>query len=346
MTKTAPPRIVGLDYLRVGLALLIFLFHSRIHLLCDYGFLNNFIREGNLAMTGFFMLSGYVLMMNYSKTDLKNGEIILFYKRRVVSIYPLYIVTGTCFVAIMILGGYQSIADNLILLPIEVFGLQSMFQNSLSAYAHNGGTWFISCLLVCYSFFPVIKIVLLNLSRYYKCLTLMLFLGAYIPLVAKCFEVESMYTNPVYRLLEFSIGCTLACISMQGQMRMTGLLRKALVIFSTIAMVLIVSWLHAYDYPNEWVVLFYFVVILYLLGTDEKYYNESKTLFYLSKMSYAFFLAQFFVWNPMKLLLQYFQIPNIGIILTSLLICTIVSIILHETIEVKLGNVFKKALKM
>lgn len=39
-----------------------FLFHSHIHVLkCDYGFMNAFIDMGAIAMTGFFLLSGYVM---------------------------------------------------------------------------------------------------------------------------------------------------------------------------------------------------------------------------------------------------------------------------------------------
>ena len=40
-------RVVWLDYLRVSLAILIFLFHSHIHVLkCDYGIMNGFIDMG------------------------------------------------------------------------------------------------------------------------------------------------------------------------------------------------------------------------------------------------------------------------------------------------------------
>lgn len=50
-------RAIGLDLLRISLAILIFLFHSRIQVLkCDYGFLNSFIDMGAITMTGFFML--------------------------------------------------------------------------------------------------------------------------------------------------------------------------------------------------------------------------------------------------------------------------------------------------
>ena len=57
-------RAIGLDLMRISLALLIFAFHSRIHVLqCNYGLLNGFIDMGAIAMTGFFLLSGYALFL-------------------------------------------------------------------------------------------------------------------------------------------------------------------------------------------------------------------------------------------------------------------------------------------
>ena len=59
--------------MRISLALLIFAFHSRIHVLqCDYGLLNGFIDMGAIAMTGFFLLSGYALHLSYGKKDMSD----------------------------------------------------------------------------------------------------------------------------------------------------------------------------------------------------------------------------------------------------------------------------------
>lgn len=83
-------RVIGLDYLRVSLAILIFLFHSHIHVLhCDYGFLNGFIDMGAIAMTGFFLLFGYTINLTNRKVE-NVGEIKKFYLKRLISILPLY----------------------------------------------------------------------------------------------------------------------------------------------------------------------------------------------------------------------------------------------------------------
>lgn len=58
-------RVIGIDIFRIALALLIFMFHSWMHFGCDYYFLRNFVSVGAIAMTGFFLLSGYALRLIY-----------------------------------------------------------------------------------------------------------------------------------------------------------------------------------------------------------------------------------------------------------------------------------------
>ena len=65
MNNIGQNRIVGLDFFRVILAVLVFVFHSNMHFGCDYGIFNHFARMGAIAMTGFFMLSGYALTYSY-----------------------------------------------------------------------------------------------------------------------------------------------------------------------------------------------------------------------------------------------------------------------------------------
>ena len=58
-------RYIGLDILRVISALAVCMFHTTIHLGCDYGILQGFSRNGAVFMTAFFMLSGFTLFTNW-----------------------------------------------------------------------------------------------------------------------------------------------------------------------------------------------------------------------------------------------------------------------------------------
>lgn len=56
---------VGLDILRIVSALAICMFHTTIHLGCDYGLLQGLSTMGAVFMTAFFMLSGFSLFVNW-----------------------------------------------------------------------------------------------------------------------------------------------------------------------------------------------------------------------------------------------------------------------------------------
>lgn len=205
-------RVIFLDIVRIILALWILLYHSIIHLHCDYGVLNVILIQQTIPMTLFFMLSGVSLQMVYGNKPMDDNETIKnFYLKRMIAIWPLYMVC-TIFTTIINVGaGLQSGIDNFILFPLEVLGLQSIFPGSLFQYASNSGTWFISCLFVCYAMFPMlVKILNYKYSRKTMQLVILLCLWSYLSLVEWKFDVQFMYTNPLMRLLEFMIGISLA----------------------------------------------------------------------------------------------------------------------------------------
>ena len=85
-------RILGLDYLRIMMVFMVFLFHSWMHLGFQLGKLTSFISEGAVYMTMFFMLSGYVLGLKYKHLPMDKLSLKNFYVKRIASIFPLYII--------------------------------------------------------------------------------------------------------------------------------------------------------------------------------------------------------------------------------------------------------------
>ena len=194
-------RIIGLDYLRISLAVLVFLFHSHSHVLkCDYGVLNGFVSMGAIAMTGFFLLSGYAL--NLSNKNFENArDVKKFYIKRLIAILPLYYAYAAINVAINIFrNGTTAAIEELILFPTEFLGIQSVFA-SLFPYSHNGGSWFISCILICYLLYPLLQIISRNLSNRDRMAIILIFSGIllYSPLVEHYFGLQSIYSNPFFR---------------------------------------------------------------------------------------------------------------------------------------------------
>lgn len=345
MNLTTAPKIernVGLDFLRISLALLIFMFHSNMHFECHYGVLNHFARYGAIAMTGFFMLSGYALSLSNKEILTDIGSLKNYLLKRFISIYPLYYFVAFAF---MILLGGESFQSLALLFPFEVLGLQSCF-TSLSKISHNGGTWFISCLTICYLLYPLLQWMIIRFEIKEKVMLggAILFLLFLAPLVQRHFNVASIYDNPFFRAMEFTLGIIASSINNDMRVKhIPYLLRsKVIVILVIILMVAGVNFGDIYivgsrDYMlMNWVTLPCFILIFLVLGNVRfDTLADNRLVSYSSALSYAFFLSQFFVW-PLS-----YHIMNswIGIdnnymrIMVSFVICVNISIFLHECVE-------------
>lgn len=161
-------------------------------------------------MTAFFVLSGYVIYYTYQKKDLgKLANIKLFYKKRYITILPIYYLVGTLYI-IFFWGGTESLQENVILMPIEILGLQSVF-TSIFSVSHNGGTWFVSCILLCYLIYPFAQEIIkqISLKSKIKMLLLSVLVLLWSPFIVWKFQTGAIYSNPFFRILEFIIGILL-----------------------------------------------------------------------------------------------------------------------------------------
>lgn len=343
----ANQRVIGLDLLRIFLAILILVFHSRSksHFDCHYGILDDFVSMGAIAMTAFFMLSGYSLHLSTRNKDLDNSsEIGKFYLKRFISIAPLYYFVALVYVIIL---SKESIIENLLLFPIETLGLQS--ELSLFHVSHNGGTWFISALFLCYFMFPLLR-TLLNPIRTSKKVLLMVF-GTFIillmPIIGKQFDVH-VYSNPLARVIEFSMGIMLAEINEtpKGYNRLLDALRhKHVSWFMLVVLIIGVTLAIRIGIPKNYL-LYDFIAIpcfaaIMLSLSFQRIVLPSKTenvVLYLSKVSYPFFLVQIFLWPLCQYLLSVIGYDtNIFRILLSFVTCSILAVILYECIDKPVG---------
>lgn len=324
------------------MALIIFLFHSRVHLQCDYGILNYFVEKGNIvAMTAFFMLSGYSLVISNGSKDYRDFKDVLFFlQKRFISIYPLYLVAGYLGVVMYIFVGQQSIADNIVLLPVELLCIQSFF-DTLFPFAHNAGSWFISCLVFCFFLFPWLIILLQRINRKRKIFLLisLILLLAYFPYVVVRFHTSTIYSNPFFRLLEFCAGMIIAmtnCKELNTSVIMRFLQNKKVFYLSVLLLIVGISVCSKFQIYLDWLPITFITIILYGAGSIHfPILLNNEYILYLSSVSYAFFLGQKFVWLPTKVILNHtaISIGNLFIILFTFLSCLITAVLLHEYIE-------------
>ena len=339
--------IIGLDLLRIALALLVYLFLSQIHFKCGYYFLNEFVEVGAIAMTGFMILSGFVLFISYSDKDFtKMSEVKSFYLKRVISIVPLYYSIALIHILYQIYVGQISLKDVAILFPVELFSVQSTYF-SLFRFSHNGGTWFISCILICYALYPYLQFIISRISNKFRVITLLLISGLllYAPIVRMYFHLEmvTIYANPFYRLLEFMIGIILAkfiCIGYKHKI-LSLIIHPITLIITILFMVFSISVIRHYYHTNDymlfnWIALpCLILIILNLVYIPFKSIQHSQIVSYLSGIAFTFFLCQVLpLWDTSRLICNMLGSDNnflkIGI---SLTICLLGAIFIHEGIE-------------
>ena len=338
-------RVVGWDILRIALALIVFAFHSNIHIGINYRFLTGFISVGALCMTGFFMLSGTVLYHTHNEDAFDHNSIFQFYYSRIRSIYPVYIFA---FILFHIDNGFSR--SDIALIPIEVFGLQSVFSGSFTL-SFNGGAWFVSCLLICYFLFPLIRFVLRKFNKY-ALVFLLIFLSIfdiYLQFLCHYYSFGELYSAPFIRCIQFIIGCIIGALFKQGLFRYKTVISLLGTICSFGLLVVVTCILVNYGWANDSIYLQRlamfdvvavpcFILLIVFLGSALN--KEFKAITIISNLSYTFFFAQLFVWKHSLWLFELFGIKrNVFKLLISFAVCIILSLLFHFLIEIPFEKV-------
>lgn len=331
----------GLDIFRIIAAFMVCMFHTTVHLGCNYGFFNGMSQMGAVFMTGFFILSGYVLFLNWSGKNLNDfNDIKSFWKRRIISIIPMYFIASLFYIILNLILKNDSIVDTALLFPVEFFGIQSVF-SSLFSISHNGGTWFISCILICYLIYPFIQEIVKKLGKKVKLVVLFIvvFLLFYAPFVVHHFELNTIYSNPFFRFLEFFIGILL--VSIKNDYQDTKIIRVLsniwIALIAAIAMVVLVC-LGVYYKIGVGNYMLYSIICLpcfciIILGLSALNIENRILCIVIRKLSlltYAFFLAQLFSNTVSKLIIDKFSIDNnFLLILIGWSSCIIIALLLR-----------------
>lgn len=350
-------RIAGWDLMRISLAIIVFCFHSNIHLSLTFGVFTDFVSVGAFCMTGFFVLSGTVLYYTHGNESVLKSGLLRFYWKRILGIMPLYWV-----VMILYFLDNGITTNDYRMLPIEILGLQSPFLGSFSL-SHNGGTWFISCLLICYFVFPLVC-ELINEFKNWQIVIVICVLSAfdiYSQYITGHFAYGEMYSTPFLRVIQFTIGCLIgACVKrkigfaiFQNNHAVTmaavfSIFIAQIVILTSVVkteMFFTVTYLQRmamYDVTA----LPCAAIIIFLLGHVRMDYAKRMRVGWVlqgsSNISYSFFLAQFFVWERAKNIYEQYGINNNkSKIIIAFCLCLLISCLLHWIIEKPFGRIVK-----
>ena len=313
---------IGLDVFRMVAVLSIFAFHTNIHLNAKYGILSDFISMGAVFMTAFFMLSGFSLFANHAKSDLiRKSTLRAFYIKRFIGIIPMYYVCGLIF--ILTPFDPDPAWKRAFIAPVEIFGIQSDF-DGLFGHSHNCGTWFISCIVICYLLYPFFQ-ELIKMASVRARSVLFIICGGillYAPFVQYTFNTGSIYSNPFFRCLEFIIGMLLASFKLDAGKKAKKILYNWWTIFiSTVIMIAGVTiGVELNISPGNymlysWICLPCFCIILFGISGIEFKHDENVFLKFFCDASYVMFLSQLYSNSICKIIISSYGIQSNTIIL-------------------------------
>ncbi len=168
------------------------------------------LQHGQVGVSFFYLLSGFILMWSVAPGDTASR----FFRRRAARILPLHLLTWLVAVAVVapIAGSPDSMAGILLSLVL----LQAWIPEGSIAFAANGVSWSLSCEAFFYALFPFAGRVLLRLQARTR-RALMAFLGALVVVAALVTPKPGLvFIFPPVRLLEFLIGMLLGLAVIDG----------------------------------------------------------------------------------------------------------------------------------
>ncbi|MBL0358069.1 MAG: acyltransferase [Chitinophagaceae bacterium] len=215
-------KIKPLTSLRFFFALMVFLRHSdfifnheqfrNTHNPVFTQLYDSFFAEGYVGVSFFFMLSGFILCLNY-KDKLINDQISLkdFWVARMARIYPLHLFTLLIAIPVSFSGFLTGKFFWLGKLVMNVFLLQSFVPDNEVYFAFNGTAWSISDELFFYLLFPFLVMAFFKYGRSFRLgmyvLPLMIPVGIYF--APDTIQHHFFYINPMARVVDFLIGILL-----------------------------------------------------------------------------------------------------------------------------------------
>lgn len=219
ISEVKPLYFRSLQGLRFVLAIFIFVHHVRIFFENGkFHFLFISLYHFYSAVTGFFVLSGFILINKYYRSnkgisDFSAGK---FYMRRLRQIYPLHLVTLLLSISLVTANSNYPF-----ILLYNLFLVQSFIPNAEYYFYFNALSWFLSALFFLYLVFPAILLFLDKIKRslLWKIILLWVLTSfytfAYFILSKNSPDFHwSFYISPLVRIIDFLAGIITGLIFM------------------------------------------------------------------------------------------------------------------------------------
>ncbi len=338
-------------------AFTVFLFHCKIHLGYNFGLkiIDKFLSNGAVFMTGFFVLSGYIMCFVYINKDFrKKTEIYNFYIKRFARIYPVYLIaTITYFIFITPEIPYSK-GDWIRIIVNDLFLVQAFFPNMFQL-GINGGTWSISVEAFFYLLFPLILVLFSKRSHILFIIAMAASLIITINVVTENYgsvsnNIKTFYSNPVMRVSEFMIGISFYLLQAKGKLKnLPKFLKSSVFVFF---LIFCLTCLKFSEGPYSYMGLQYFITPLFGLLIfnfhNIKYgpIANNKVINYLGKISYSFYMWQFLAIELGRYLKEHYDTNSWLLMLSALSLNIILSSVSYHLIEERCRSILMKKIKI
>ena len=310
-------KILSLQSLRGVAAISIAFFH-----LNNNGYISYFFENAWLAVDFFFVLSGFVISLNYSEKISSINTFYLYQKQRFFRLYPLH------FLMLMIFLGIEFLK-----LFVEIrFGLvannRAFFNNNTTAFVanlfmvhnlvipqptFNYPSWSISAEFFTYAFFGIFILITKKSKLFFYFIALVLiFILGYV-LFFTGFESDNI-TGPARCVYSFFIGV----LTQRSYVFFNKSNIKILSTPSVLMFLTIIFLTTVFGHQNNGFIVFmpfvFALTILLLVLTEDKAFIvrllNNKHLVYLGTISYGIYLIHALVWWFSSMFLRFvFQVP-------------------------------------
>lgn len=340
----------AINALRFLAAFWVLLFHTSIHFgkINYLSFIQPVLDQGTLAMTLFFMLSGFILSYRYSsfsnKEDLPN-----YFASRIARLYPVYLFMGITtlwrlgdganrFWIIENWGYIGAIPFALFAIFLFIFAAQAWFPSLFSIW-NFGGSWSLSVEAFFYTLFPSLRERIGRFGN--RALT---FSTILLPFIIFCISTglllslttenntsKIFYVLPIFRLPEFLLGICGYILFVER-----GLHRRALAITGWVFTFVLIAGIYWQNLPGllDWsfpasitfLSIFVFSLDIHAPRLVKQFIN------YLGRISYCLYMAQF---TTIPVLKKFKGVLSIEQEWALAIVCTLLfAIITYHLIEV------------
>ena len=272
---------------------------------------------------------------------------------------PIYFILGLIYVITEFVGSPGgALLQTVLLFPAELLGIQSVF-DSLFTFFYNGGTRFITCIMLCYIICPAIQELIIRIRAKIPIIILLIltFVLLYATFVIWYFELSSIYKSLFFRLIELYVGVVIA--SMKNVLDKTEFIKKyfydwffvfdiGILMISGVTVAVNLQVPIGNNVLSSRICLTCFVIFIIALSgiSFGKMENRcKKMLLYLSELTYCLFLTRLFSNHLSKVIIYLLNInDNLMIIFIGWNVCILITVFLYKGIERRLKQYFANLL--